>query len=286
MANTTLKGNLFPAKIVSELINNVEGESGLAKMSSEEAVPFNGKEYMTLSMDGEANIVGEGEAKPAGDASLGSKILQPVKFEYQHRITDEFMHASDEERIPYLREFALGFGRKIARGMDIAAIYGVNPGNGQDASFKATNSFAKAGIATGAAAAADDALRAGIAEVKDKVNGIIMSPTMAAQMGSIKANGLILYPEFDFGGTPDTFKGKKLDVTDNIEFAEGPDALVGNFDKFRWGYAKDITFDIIPYGDPDGQGDLKRYNQIVLRAEAYIGWTILDDEAFAKVTVE
>ena len=41
--------------------------------------------------------------------------------------------------------------------------------------------------------------------------------------------------------------------------------------------------EVIQYGDPDGQGDLKRTNEVVIRAEAYIGWAILDPKAFARV---
>ena len=40
----------------------------------------------------------------------------------------------------------------------------------------------------------------------------------------------------------------------------------------------------IEYGDPDGTGrDLQAYNEICLRAEAFIGWGILDEDAFARV---
>ena len=45
-----------------------------------------------------------------------------------------------------------------------------------------------------------------------------------------------------------------------------------------------IPLEIIKYGDPDGAGrDLKRYNEVCLRAEAYIGWGILDAAAFGIV---
>ena len=38
------------------------------------------------------------------------------------------------------------------------------------------------------------------------------------------------------------------------------------------------------YGDPDNTGkDLKGYNQVYLRLEAYIGWGILDPDAFARI---
>ena len=60
--------------------------------------------------------------------------------------------------------------------------------------------------------------------------------------------------------------------------------LVGNFEAFKWGYADNIPLEVIRYGDPDGAGrDLKQYNEVCLRAEAYIGWGILDANAFALV---
>ena len=41
--------------------------------------------------------------------------------------------------------------------------------------------------------------------------------------------------------------------------------------------------EVIQYGDPDGQGDLKRTNEVVLRAETWVGWGILNKAAFARV---
>ncbi|MCB6181932.1 hypothetical protein, partial [Dialister invisus] len=50
------------------------------------------------------------------------------------------------------------------------------------------------------------------------------------------------------------------------------------------GYAENIPMEIIEFGDPDQTGrDLKAYNEVCLRAEAYVGWGILDPEAFARV---
>ena len=77
------------------------------------------------------------------------------------------------------------------------------------------------------------------------------------------------------------------DNNPTVSFGNSPDrVIIGDFENaFRWGYAEDIPMEIIVYGDPDGLGDLKRMNQIVLRAEAYIGWGILDAASFAKIAV-
>ena len=95
-----------------------------------------------------------------------------------------------------------------------------------------------------------------------------------------------MYPEFRFGGKPETFAGGiKCDVNPTVNFNAGTnEAYVGDFARaFRWGYAQTMKFEIITTGDPDGLGDLKRKNQICLRAETYIGWGILDPNAFARI---
>ena len=60
---------------------------------------------------------------------------------------------------------------------------------------------------------------------------------------------------------------------------------MGDFENyFKWGYADIINFEVIEYGDPDNSGkDLKGYNQVYLRAEAWFGWAILDGAAFARI---
>lgn len=63
-----------------------------------------------------------------------------------------------------------------------------------------------------------------------------------------------------------------------------PVAYAGDFQSaMRWGYTQSVKTEIIQYGDPDGQGDLKRTNEIVIRAEAYIGWGIIDPDSFVRI---
>ena len=117
-----------------------------------------------------------------------------------------------------------------------------------------------------------------------EVNGIAMSPAAASAMAAIKVNGVPQYPEFRFGQNPDAFYGMGSDVNSTVSFGAIDEAIVGDFaSAFRWGYAKNIPMEVIQYGDPDGQGDLKRTNEVVLRAEAYIGWGILNADSFALV---
>ena len=294
MATKTTATTNFPAPLVADIFNSVQGHSALAKLSGAKPIPFNGETVFTFSLGGEAAIVGEGANKPAGDATIGPKTIRPVKFVYQHRVSDEFVRASNEGRLPYLQAFADGFAKKIARGMDIAAIHGVNPADLVAASFKTTNSFDGliTNIVNYAAATVDDNIDAAIAMVTGgdrAVNGIAMSPAAGSALSKIKVNGVVQYPEYRFGQNPNAFYGMGSDVNGTVSVKESgvtkaDHVLVGDFaNAFRWGYAANIPLEVIEYGDPDGQGDLKRTNEVVLRGEAYIGWGILDAASFAVV---
>lgn len=295
MATRTTAGTNFPPELVAEMFNKVNGHSALAKLSAQTPIPFNGQTIFVFSAGGEASIVGEGENKPAGDAAVTPKTIRPVKFVYQHRVSNEFIYNA-ESKLNYLQTFADGFAKKIARGLDIAAMHGINPADLADASFKGTNSFD--GLVTGntvtyAAANIDANIDAAIQMViadGNVVNGVALSPTAGAALAAIKVNGVPQYPEFRFGGNPDAFYGMDSDVNGTVSVtgtatgSQTDHVIVGDFQNaFRWGYAKNIPLEVIEYGDPDGLGDLKRTNEVVLRAEAFIGWGILDADAFARV---
>lgn len=296
MPNKTTSGTLFKPELVSTIFSKVKGHSTLAKLSGATPMPFSGTDTFIFSMDGEAAIVGEGAQKPAGAAALSPVTIKPIKFVYQHRVTDEFVNLSEEKQIPYLQAFADGFAKKIARALDIAAFHGVNPATGEASDIVGTNSFAgkvtDAGhIITYSSSNPDDNIDTAVAAVQTSdgiVTGIAMAPVFGAALGSMKMadSHAAMYPEFRFGGNPDTFSGLASDINGTVVFGANNKlrAVVGDFANcFKWGYAANIPLEIIEYGDPDGQGDLKRTNEIVLRSEAYIGWGILDANSFALI---
>lgn len=296
MADNSLKqGTLFQPELVKELISKVQGRSVLAKLSSQSPIPFNGVEQFIFNLEGNAQIVGEGQQKGAGKAVVDTKVIKPLKFVYQARITDEFKYASEEKQLEYLSQFAEGFAKKIADAFDIAAIHGLEPKGLTDATFRDTNSFdgvVTANIVNYAEDKFDDNIDAAVQQIVAKggeVTGVALSPVGGQSLAKLKVNGVTQYPEFRFGQNPDSFYGMKSDVNKNLTVTGGTaqtdHAIVGDFEnRFKWGYAENIPMEIIEYGDPDGAGrDLKAYNEILLRAEAFIGWGILDADAFARV---
>lgn len=293
--NAMKAGTLFKPELVTELISKVQGKSVLAKLSAQTPIPFNGVEQFIFNLEGNAQIVGEGEQKLGNKAKLTSKVIKPLKFVYQARITDEFKYASEEKRMNFLSAYMDGFAKKIAEAFDIAALHGLEPKSMTDATFRSTNSFD--GVITGNVvtydeAHIDDNIDTAVQQIVAKggeVTGIALSPTAGQALAKVKVKDVVQYPEFRFGQNPDSFYGMKSDINKNLTVtggtAETDHAIVGDFqNRFKWGYAENIPMEIIEFGDPDGAGrDLKAYNEICLRAEAFIGWGILDEEAFARV---
>lgn len=290
MTNTTKAGALFTPDLITDMFSKVKGHSTLAKLCASEPIPFNGTSQFVFSMDGEASIVEEGADKPAGDATLKAVTITPVKFVYQHRLTDEFLKMAEDKQLPYMQAFTDGFAKKMARALDIAAFHGINPATKATASQLAEKNFDMSGIGKVVQVAGkeddnlSDAITTLVASDHD-VTGIAFAPEMGEALAKIKVNGLAQYPEFRFGGRPNTFAGRPCDVNTTLAFNSSKDlAIVGDFENaFKWGYAENVPVEIIEYGNPDGLGDLKAKNQIVLRAEAYIGWGILDNSAFKRV---
>ena len=291
MSKITNTSTLFTPDLVKKMISQVKGHSALAKLCAGEPIPFAGIDTFVFSMDDEACIVGEGGAKPAGGASLEPVTIKPIKFLFQHRVTDEFMNLVREKQLPYLDEFIDGASKKMARALDISAFHGVNPFDRRASDTIGSNSFDGKVTRTVnfLTSYPDDNVDDAIGLIPNAdISGIAMSADFGAALGKMKMadSHAAMYPEFRFGGKPSTFGGGlACDVNNTVNFNSCADeAIVGDYaNAFRWGYAERMKFEIIETGDPDGLGDLKRHNQICLRVETYIGWGILDPDAFARV---
>ncbi len=294
---------LYEPELVTDLISKVKGKSTLAALGQQVPVAFVGNKEFTFSMDKDVDLVAENGAKGHGGISMSPITIIPVKFEYGARISDEFMIASEEQKINYLSAFNDGFAKKLAAGFDLAALHGVNPRTKVISSLVSSGSFDTLVSNTvtylGSSSTADANIEAAIALVEGgdgDVSGIAISPTVRAALAAMTTTaGEKLYPDFAFGGQPASLGGQRLSINKTISqavkataeasAAVADQAIVGDFaNMFKWGYGKEISFEVIEYGDPDNTGsDLKGHNQVYLRAEAYLGWAIFDAASFARV---
>ena len=288
-----VKGSNFPVELVKEMFSKVQGHSAIARLANQIPVAFSGNEIMTFSLDGEVELVAEGAAKGASTASVAPITIQPVKVVYQARVSDEFIRCAEEKQLEYLRAFSDGFVKKIARGIDIMAFHGLEPKSNATSSIIGTNCLDRAvGVGTEAYSSGGEEgdITAAIADIGEyPCTGIAMSPAFATALSATTyAGGQKPYDAFMWGGNPGEIRGIRCDVNSTVAVSASTAvhhyAYVGDFENaFKWGYAENVPMEIIRYGDPDGLGDLKRYNQVLLRAEAFIGWGILDPTAFSRI---
>lgn len=288
------RGELFQPVLVNDLVSKVQGRSSLARLSGQTPIAFNGQKEFVFTMDSEIDVVAESGAKSHGGVSLAPRTIVPIKVEYGARVSDEFMFAAAEERINILRAFNDGFAKKLARGLDLMAFHGVNPRTGEASAVIGDNNFdAAVDQAVEAPLGMEDAngvIESAIAMVDGgDVTGMAIAPTLrSALAGQTRTDGTPLFSELAWGNAPATINGLPVDVNKTVSdmATNNERAYVGDFQGgFKWGYAKQIPLRVIEYGDPDNSGfDLQGYNQVYLRAEAYLGWGILAPEAFARIT--
>lgn len=290
------KANLFDPELVTDLINKVTGKSSLARLSAQQAIPFNGEKVFTFTMDSEIDVVAESGKKTHGGVTLAPQTMVPIKVEYGARVSDEFMYASDEEKINILQAFNDGFAKKIARGIDLMAFHGVNPRQGTASAVIGTNNFDSKVTQTVEApkgmADANGAIESAVellTGVEADVTGLAINPSFRSALAKQKDGlGNPMFPELKWGAAPDSINGLPVDVNKTVSDMSvvNDRVIIGDFaNSFKWGYAKEVPLEVIRYGDPDNSGlDLKGYNQVYIRAEVFLGWGILDATKFARVT--
>ena len=297
MGNVLQKGTMFTPQLINRLTSLVRGKSSLARLSASEPMLFNGQTEFIFNLDSEVNLVAESGAKANGGGTVEPVTMAPVKVEYGLRVSDEFRYGSEEIRLSYLQAFSDGFAKKLARGLDIMAMHGVNPRTGSSADILTGKSFDAVvtnKIEFDEAHVVDnvtDAINM-IESAEHEVTGMAMAPAMKAALAAVKTqtgSNVPLFPELGWGSTTGSLNGLPVDTNSTVSFGSNADrAIVGNFaDFFKWGIAREIPIEVIEYGDPDNTGsDLKGHNQVYLRGEAYIGWGILVPDAFAKIRDE
>lgn len=296
---TLERDTLFNEQLVGDLINKVKGHSSLAKLAPQIPVAFNGNKEFTFTMDKEVDVVAESGAKSHGGVTVAPVTIVPIKIEYGARVSDEFMYAAEEEKINILKAFNEGFAKKAARGLDLMALHGVNPRSGALSTVIGNNHFDYVVTQTVPYSTAnptpDANIETAVAQIQDAgygVTGLIMAPSFASALAAEKVNNVKLYPELAWGANPDTINGLRCDINKTVSDMsnDAGRAYIGDFaNAFKWGYTKQIPFEVIQFGNPDNDataGDLKGHNQVYLRCELYLGWGILDGTAFSRIIAE
>lgn len=298
MAVLATSGITLPKNIADGMFKKAQTGSAIAALSGQEPQKFGEVTYMTLTGRPKAELVAEGANKADTNATFGTKIATPHKFQVTMRFNEEVQWADEDYQLGVLQTLADEGGLALSRALDLGGFHGINPLPGTVAASivagdRIGSSTNQVELTTGTLTTPDLVIEqaAGLVIADGYIpNGIAFDPTYSWTVATARySDGRKKYPELGFGASITSFEGLPAFSSSTVSgvpeaaAATGVKAIIGQWDAFRWGVQKDIPVEVIRYGDPDGLGDLKRKNQIALRAEIVYGWAIMDLDAFALV---
>lgn len=287
MALTTAKITL-PTDVAVGIVNKASDTSTIAALSPSTPMLFRDQDYMVFNPTAEAEVVEEGAQKGAYEVSTSPVTAKRVKLQTTTRVTSELEWADEDNRTQIIEGIVADQSSAFARALDYVLYHAVNPKDGTALSgYTALSGTATQVTSTGDAVEDMDALVDAIAATYD-INGIALSKTFAASLRKVRvpSTGMRLYPEIPMNLQPGTVEGVKAATSGTVSGALAKTAtkvlaFAGDFSVIKWGLVRDMTAQVIPYGDPDGAGDLQRTNQIAYRTEGVYGFAVLDPKAIA-----
>lgn len=281
----------LPQHIADGMFTQATEGSSVAALSGQKPMLFGETSFFTFNL-GEAEFVGEGQQKSATDFTSDVKTVKPYKAQITVRYNEEVKWADEDYQLHVLADLAGQTAPKLARALDFGVMHGISPLQGTVwQGFTEYLSQTENTITAGDSKIADmDAAEALILDAGAEVTGMAIDPKYAVGFRSMRDEaGRRLYPEFTPSVTPSNLDGFRVSVNNTVSAAgvadadTGIQAFVGDWSSIYWGVQKRVGVHLIEYGDPDGQGDLQRNNQIALRAEVVYGWAFRNVNRFAKI---
>lgn len=293
---------LMPREIADGMVKKTLSTSTIAKLSAQEPMRFGKTDIITFNDLPRAQFVEENGDKESTSGSFGSVTAAPHKAQVTMRFSQEVQWADDEHQLGVLRTLASAGADALSRALDLGVFHRINPLNGQAITtwtnyINATTKRVELGKG-GSDPDADFRAAAGLIindlDTGVQVTGAALDPKFTWALANLMVKdgagvtSTPRYPQLGLGADVSSFMGVPVAVGSTVSgLPEAADtkvrAIVGDFTGgIRWGIQKEFPVELITYGDPDGQGDLKRKNQIALRLEIVYGWYAFVDR-FAVV---
>lgn len=282
---------IVPDTYLGTISEKIRAKSVVAALSAATPQVFANANYLVFTEKPHGEFIGEGEAKSPSAVGLEPVTAKPHKFQTTVRMSEEVVWADEDSRMRLLDAIIDALSDSVAEGLDYGALHAWNPRSKTAITAMQSEAIAHVGTAvtaTGDAQTDLDNLPDSVIANGYKVDGIALDLAFANDIRKIRsqATGARLYPEVTLNLEPATLEGLKASTSPTVSGSElsvatGVKAIMGDWDMIKWGYVRDFAVEPIYYGDPDGLGDLKRYNQVAYRVEAVFTWAVLDPKAFA-----
>lgn len=266
----------------------------LAKLTpGEPELKVGSTDHFTFTGTPKAELVGESGNKGSADGTPGKVTVKTYKVQITYRFSNEVQWEDEDYQTQLVENLVANAATAISRALDLLAIHGINPATGSTGAV--TDYLTKSGngvaVVNRTADANKDieALAAALQAQGYVATGVGFDPVYAGALARTETSqGIKRYPELGLGFGFDSFQGLNAAASDTVSGRQelAPEdatlnAVMADFDAFKWGVARDMPLELIEFGDPDGNGDLKRTNEVAIRAESVIGFGFMDYKAFA-----
>lgn len=304
MAMTTAN-IVLPKSVAAAIRTKVKDGSTVAALSPKEGKLFQDEAYLIFDGAAEAEVVAEGAVKGDYEQPVAPVVANRVTIQTTTRVSKQLKWADEDDQLEIVGNIQDDQAEAMARAIDYLAYHAVSPKTGAVLPNYTALSAADGvndvylGKAIGAATADDfinsiDSMAEAVNDGYD-INGFALSKTYANALRKIRVPQTMerVYPGIPLNlkvgeleginaACSGTVNGRLVkNAGTPVTYGTNILAIMGDFSLIRWGFVRDIMAEVIEYGDPDGKGDLKRYNQIAFRTEAVLAWAILDPAAFA-----
>jgi hypothetical protein len=291
---TTEAKVLMPRNIADGMVKATRTTSTVAKLSGREPQRFGETDIITFNDLPKAEFVAEGAQKGSTTGGFGFVTVKPKKAQVTMRFNEEVQWADEDYQLGIFRELSAAGEVALSRALDLGLYHRINPLTGAvisgwDNYVTATTKNVEINTAD-----ADADFKAAVGLLINQatpvaVNGAAFDPRFSWSLANLMERdgsgetSRQRYPNLGFGTDVTNFMNVPVAQGDTVSgVPEATDtkvrAIVGDFrNGIRWGVQRSLPVELIRFGDPDGQGDLKRHNQIALRLELVYGWYVFVD---------
>ena len=298
---TTDTSVLMPREIADGMVKKTQTLSTVALLSQQKPMRFGKQDIVIFDNLPKAEFVEEGADKASTTGSFSSVSAAPHRAQVTMRFNQEVMWADEDYQRGVLDEGAQAGAEALSRALDLGLYHAINPLTGTKIASWTNYAAATTKVVEmkGKNVEADVALRAAVGQVVNgqnpaAVTGAAFDPKFTWALSELRRKDGAgdtsdqRYPQLGFGTSISEFNS--LPVAQGNTVSATPEAtdtkvraIVGDFTSgVRWGIQRELPIELIQYGDPDGQGDLKRKNQVALRLETVYAWYVFIDR-FALV---
>lgn len=290
-------GVVLPKHVASAITTKVKDQSTIAALSPARPEIFADEAYLVFPGASEAEVVAEGGQKGYYAQTVTPVVANRLTIQTTTRVSNQLKWADEDNQLEIVSNIIEDQSGAMGRALDYIVYHAVSPKTGASISgataLTAMSDVNKAYLGAAIASATQAQMLASIDSMAEavndgyEVNGIALSKVYANALRKLRnTDGIRMFPEIPLNLKVGSLEGIPAACSGTVNgrliaTPTGIHAIMGDFSLIRWGLVRDIRAELIEYGDPDGQGDLKRLNQVAYRTEAVLAYAVLDAAAFA-----